>query len=51
MLPELTSHVKGEKCYRSKISKDLITLLVGTNVADTDKLSLIAIGDKITEML
>ena len=44
MMPNKTLHFRGERCTGGKQSKERISVLVGANMAGTEKLKLLVIG-------
>ena len=44
LLPDRTYAFKGEECHGGKLSKDRITLLLGSNMSGTDKIKPVVMG-------
>lgn len=44
LLPEKTLSSSGEPCHGGKLSKERVTIIVGSNATSTEKLPLLVIG-------
>ena len=44
LLPDRTYTLKGESCHGGKLSKERVTLLLGSNMSGTDKIKPLVVG-------